>query len=64
MTEGVVNSAYEAIVPLSLQGPAGRMWEIETVVDTGFIREALGQYKDAAVTLRYARADQQDAGAV
>ena len=36
MTEGVVNSAYEPIVPLSLQGPAGRMWEIETLVDTGF----------------------------
>ena len=36
MTEGVVNSAYEAVVPLSLQGPAGQTCEIEIVVDTGF----------------------------
>ena len=36
MTEGVVNSAYEAVVPLSLQSPAGKSREIETVVDTGF----------------------------
>ena len=36
MTAGVVNSAYEAVVPLSLQSPAGQSREIETVVDTGF----------------------------
>ena len=36
MTEGLVNSAYEAVVPLSLQSPAGQTREIETVVDTGF----------------------------
>ena len=36
MIEGAVNSAYEAVVPLSLQGPAGQTWAIETVVDTGF----------------------------
>ena len=36
MTEGTVNSAYEAVVPLSLQGAAGQTREIETVVDTGF----------------------------
>ena len=31
MTAGVVNSAYEAVVPLSLQSPAGQSREIETV---------------------------------
>ncbi|MDE0039365.1 MAG: clan AA aspartic protease [Gammaproteobacteria bacterium] len=36
MTAGVVNSAYEAVVTLSLQSPAGQSREIETVVDTGF----------------------------
>lgn len=36
MTEGVVNAAYEAVVPLSLQSPTGHAREIETVVDTGF----------------------------
>lgn len=36
MTEGTVNSAYEAVVPLSLQSAAGQTWEIEAVVDTGF----------------------------
>lgn len=36
MTAGVVNSAYEAVVPLYLQSPAGQSREIETVVDTGF----------------------------
>ena len=36
MIEGEVNSAYEAIIPLSLQGPAGRTQQIEAVIDTGF----------------------------
>ena len=36
MIEGVVNSAYEAVIPLSLHGPAGRAQEVEAVIDTGF----------------------------
>ena len=32
MIEGVVNAAYEAVVALSLQGPAGRAQDIEAVV--------------------------------
>ena len=36
MIEGVVNSSYEAIIPLSLQGPVGVPQELEAVVDTGF----------------------------
>ena len=36
MIEGVVNSAYEAVIPLSLRGPAGQAQEVEAVVDTGF----------------------------
>ena len=36
MIEGVVNSSYEAVVPLSLQGPVGVPQELEAVVDTGF----------------------------
>ncbi len=36
MIEGEVNSAYEAIIPLSLQGPAGRTQQVEAVIDTGF----------------------------
>ena len=36
MIEGVVNSAYEAVIPLSLRGPAGQAREVEAVIDTGF----------------------------
>ena len=36
MIEGVVNSAYEAVIPLSLRGPAGQAQEVEAVIDTGF----------------------------
>ena len=38
MIEGVVNAAYEAVVPLSLQDTEGQTREIETVVDTGLHR--------------------------
>ena len=36
MIQGVVNTAYEAVVALSLQGPAGQAQYIEAVVDTGY----------------------------
>ena len=36
MIEAVVNSAYEAVIPLSLRGPAGQAQEVEAVIDTGF----------------------------
>ena len=36
MIEGVVNAAYEPVVTLSVQGPAGQSQEIEAVIDTGF----------------------------
>ena len=36
MIQGVVNPAYEAVIPLALQGPAGHMREIEAVIDTGY----------------------------
>ncbi len=36
MIEGVVNSAYEAVIPLSLRGPEGQAQEVEGVIDTGF----------------------------
>ena len=36
MIEGVVNSHYEAVVPLSLQGPGGQSHKVEAVVDTGY----------------------------
>ena len=36
MIEGVVNDAYEAVVTLSLQGPAGQVQDIEAVIDTGY----------------------------
>jgi predicted aspartyl protease len=35
--EGVVNSAYEAVIPLSLQGPTGQAQQVEAVLDTGFL---------------------------
>ena len=35
MIQGVVNAAYEAVVALSLRGPAGQAQDIEAVVDTG-----------------------------
>ena len=36
MIEGVVNAARDAVVPLSLRGPAGQARDIEAVVDTGY----------------------------
>ena len=36
MIEGVVNSAYEAVIDLILRGPAGQTREIKAVVDTGY----------------------------
>ncbi len=36
MIEGTVNAAYEAVILLTVQGPAGRSREIEAVVDTGY----------------------------
>ena len=36
MIEGVVNSAYEPVIALALQGPLGQNREVEAVVDTGF----------------------------
>ncbi len=34
--EGVVNAAYETAVPLRVRGPAGRVRELEGVIDTGY----------------------------
>ncbi len=36
MIEGSVNAAYEPVVTLAVQGPAGQAREIEAVIDTGF----------------------------
>ena len=36
MIHGVVNAAYEAVIPLTVQGPAGQTRDIEAVIDTGF----------------------------
>ena len=36
MIEGAVNDAHEAVVALSLQGPAGQVRDIEAVIDTGY----------------------------
>ena len=36
MIQGVVNDAYEAVVAISLRGPAGQVRDIEAVVDTGY----------------------------
>ena len=36
MIEGVVNAAREAVVTLSLRGPAGQARDIRAVVDTGY----------------------------
>ncbi len=36
MIQGAVNTAYEPIVSLTVQGPSGRSQEIEAVVDTGY----------------------------
>lgn len=36
MIEGVVSAVYEAVVRLTVQGPAGTAREIEAVIDTGF----------------------------
>ena len=36
MIQGMVNATYEAVIPLTLQGPAGQTQDIEAVVDTGY----------------------------
>lgn len=36
MIQGYVNDAYEAIVPFTLQGPAGQSRDIQAVIDTGY----------------------------
>ena len=36
MIQGVVNAAYEAVIPLTVQGPSGQAQDIEAVIDTGF----------------------------
>ena len=39
MIEGVVvNAAYEAVITVSVHGPAGRARQVEAVIDTGFDR--------------------------
>ena len=36
MIEGVVTAAHEAVVPLSLRGPAGQARDLRAVLDTGY----------------------------
>ncbi len=36
MIHGTVNTAYEAVVGLTVQGPTGRSREVEAVIDTGY----------------------------
>ena len=36
MIEGTVNASREAVVPLTVASPAGRMQPIDAVIDTGF----------------------------
>ena len=36
MIEGVVNSAFDAVVNLVIRGSSGRAREIEAVIDTGY----------------------------
>ena len=36
MIEGVVNDAFEPVIPLAVQGLSGQSRDIEAVIDTGF----------------------------
>ena len=36
MIEGFVNASLEAVVPITLWGPAGQVQEVNAVIDTGF----------------------------
>ena len=38
MIEGLVNAAYEPVVPLTVRGPTGETREVDAVIDTGFNR--------------------------
>ena len=38
MIEGLVNAAYEPVVPLTVRGPTGETRELDAVIDTGFNR--------------------------
>ena len=56
MIQGVVNSAYEAIVTLPLQDPEGRIRDIEAVVDTsysGFLTLSLGLVAEMRLPFAY-----------
>ncbi len=36
MITGVVNTDYEAVISLQVQGPSGQEREVNAVIDTGF----------------------------
>ena len=36
MIQGAVNASHEAVVTLTLRGPAGQTRDVEAVIDTGF----------------------------
>ena len=36
MIEGVVNEAHEAVVTLTMRGPAGQEIDVDAVIDTGY----------------------------
>ena len=36
MVEGQINEQYEAMITMTVNGPAGATEEVEAVVDTGF----------------------------
>ena len=56
MIQGEVTVAYEPVVSLAVQGPLGRIAEIEAIVDTGFSEfltlppDLLGELRLSAVT--------------
>ena len=36
MIEGAVNADFEAVIPVTIQGPSGQIRTVDAVVDTGF----------------------------
>ena len=56
MIQGMVNTAYEAVVTLPLQDPEGRTRDIEAVVDTGysgFLTLPLGLVEELGLPFAY-----------
>ena len=69
MIEGAVNNALEAVIPLTVSGPAERVSRVDAVVDNGYsgditlppdVVSGLGLTRVGAMKLRLANGNEED----